>query len=156
MSRFHFSRTKVFFILYEEPHLNRPMTWKFFKSAMFQEFRSYSCYVDVNDAFYEIFSVQETMMFTASLTLPRNLPYKDKEDKVNRVLAKVGLESCKNTRIGGELFRGLSTGQRRRLSIALELIKEPWILFLDEPLSGLDGTAAAHIMNILTRLADVG
>ena len=72
------------------------------------------------------------------------------------ILTKVGLESCKHTRIGGELFRGLSTGQKRRLSIALELLKEPCILFLDEPLSGLDGAAAANIMKILTNLADTG
>ena len=80
----------------------------------------------------------------------------EKNQQVARVLTKVGLESCKDTRIGGELFRGLSTGQKTRLSIALELLREPWILFLDEPLSGLDGSAAANIMNILTDLATAG
>ena len=123
---------------------------------MLQEFRTYTCYVDVNDAFYEIFTVKETMMFTANLCFPTSMSYEDKIRKVRSVLNKVGLESCKHTRIGGELFRGLSTGQKRRLSIALELLKEPWILFLDEPLSGLDGAAASNIMNILTNLADTG
>ena len=90
------------------------------------------------------------MMFTACLALK---DARSRKPAVNRALGEVGLDSYRHGRIGGAMFRGLSTGQKRRLSIALELLKNPSILFLDEPLSGLDNYGANEIMKSLTSLA---
>jgi ABC-type multidrug transport system ATPase subunit len=65
----------------------------------------------------------------------------------------MGLAGCADTLIGNEFVQGLSGGQKRRLSIALALIKQPKLLFLDEPTSGLDAAAAAAIMRFITDLA---
>ena len=67
---------------------------------------------------------------------------------VDEVIAKMGLEICADTRCAR-----LSGGQRRRLSIAVALLKQPTLIFLDEPTSGLDAAAAANIMNEIVRVA---
>eukprot|EP00961_Rhodomonas_salina_P010024 134972-Rhodomonas_salina.5 len=58
----------------------------------------------------------------------------------------MGLMICADTKCGSQFVTGLSGGQKRRLSLALSLIKNPLVLFLDEPTSGLDAAAAASIM----------
>ncbi|EKX42629.1 hypothetical protein GUITHDRAFT_73695 [Guillardia theta CCMP2712] len=74
-------------------------------------------------------------------------------DNVTHVL---GLDSCSNTIVGDVFRKGLSGGQLRRLSIAVELVRNPSILLLDEPTSGLDSAAAENIMKHLSHLAKTG
>ena len=71
---------------------------------------------------------------------------------VSALLSDLGLESCAETIAGNELIKGLSGGQRRRLTLALALAKRPSVVFLDEPTSGLDASGAAEIVRQL-RLA---
>lgn len=77
-------------------------------------------------------------------------------ERVEKVLDKLGLQLCKNTRIGGWLERGISGGERRRASIGYEIITNPALLLLDEPTSGLDASTALRIIKILKQEATRG
>jgi len=77
-------------------------------------------------------------------------------ERVEKVLDKLGLQLCKNTRIGGWPERGISGGERRRASIGYEIITNPALLLLDEPTSGLDASTALRIIKILKQEATRG
>ncbi|MBA0618435.1 hypothetical protein Godav_027786 [Gossypium davidsonii] len=65
----------------------------------------------------------------------------------------MGLQDSMDTRIGGWSTKGLSGGQKRRVSICIEILTWPKLLFLDEPTSGLDSAASYHVMNRIVKLA---
>lgn len=77
----------------------------------------------------------------------------EKLRRVDEVIAKLGLGHCKNTQVGSPLVKGISGGERKRLCVALELIRKPRLLFLDEPTSGLDGVTAFNLCKIFRDLA---
>ena len=66
-----------------------------------------------------------------------NLPKKELDEKIDTLLKQLGLAEQKDTRVGDIFLKGLSGGQKRRLSVALEALTDPMNLFLDEPTSGL-------------------
>jgi ATP-binding cassette subfamily G (WHITE) protein 2 len=76
--------------------------------------------------------------------------------KVDSVLDELGLTKVANTRVGDAYKRGVSGGERKRVSIALELVTDPVVLFLDEPTTGLDSHTALEVMGILRRLSRQG
>jgi ABC-type multidrug transport system ATPase subunit len=78
-----------------------------------------------------------------------SVPFKERQAEVDRLIRVLGLEKCANTLCGNQFLKGLSGGQKRRLSLALGLIKKPLVLFLDEPTSGLDSASASWIMSFL-------
>jgi len=94
---------------------------------------------------------KELITYAAQLRLPRSMSRKQKKQRVEAVLSTLGLERCQNTRVGtpGQK-RGISGGERRRVSIGLELITNPNILFLDEPTSGNSCIPAS--LNSITNL----
>ena len=94
----------------------------------------------------------ETLQYAADLYM--TVSDEEKAERVSSVIAKMGLESCATTRVGNEFLPGMSGGQKRRLSIAIALIKQPDLMFLDEPTSGLDAAAAANVMTYIKRLAE--
>lgn len=94
---------------------------------------------------------RETLLYAAELYLDTSA--EERETRVETVISKMGLAGCADTRVGNEFLQGLSGGQKRRLSIAVALIKRPRLIFLDEPTSGLDAAAAAKIMEFITDLA---
>ena len=96
-------------------------------------------------------TVYLTLNDAASLRLPRSISHADRKKAVNDVMDKMGLRSVKNSQVGK-----LSGGQRKRLSIALELISDPTLFILDEPDSGLDGVVARNLFEILRKIADEG
>ncbi|CAH1397760.1 unnamed protein product [Nezara viridula] len=110
-----------------------------------------SCYIAQEDVLAPMMSAGELMEFAAKLKLPSSYNYKQRTTVVEELLHTLGLEDCFDTRT-----ENLSGGQRRRLSIALELINNPPILFLDEPTSGLDTVAAAQIIRLLNKLSRAG
>lgn len=85
-------------------------------------------------------TVRETIMFTGKLRLPQSLPEHEKEARVTELLSMLGIAHVANSMIGKEGRRGISGGERKRVSIGVELITSPDVLFLDEPTSGLGET----------------
>src|SRR5690606_39065304 len=75
---------------------------------------------------------------------------------VNKILQSLGLYAKKDYRVGSPLNKVISGGQRKRLNIALELIREPSVLFLDEPTSGLSSADSENVMDLLHELTGRG
>ena len=95
----------------------------------------------------ETFTPEESFIFAAKLRT--GLSDSKIEIKVRDIIKRLGLEGCKNTRIGGLLVKGISGGERKRTSIGYELITDPNLLLCDEPTSGLDSTTALKIITDL-------
>ncbi|KAG1950838.1 ATP-binding cassette sub-family G member 8 isoform X1 [Pimephales promelas] len=98
-------------------------------------------------------TVRETLTFVAKLRLPAHFTQKQRDQRVDEVIAELRLRQCANTRVGNEYVRGVSGGERRRVSIAVQLLWNPGILILDEPTSGLDSFTAHNLVITLYRLA---
>ncbi|KAI3812628.1 hypothetical protein L1987_17339 [Smallanthus sonchifolius] len=113
-------------------------------------------FVTQDDVLYPHLTVTETLLFTAMLRLPNSLSQDEKVEHVERVIAELGLTRCKNSMIGGPLFRGISGGEKKRVSIGQEMLINPSLLLLDEPTSGLDSTTAQRILTTIKRLASGG
>ena len=90
-------------------------------------------YVLQDDLLYESLTVWETLYYAAMLRLPKNMTKAEKIERVHAVIKSLGLETCKNTIIGGFFRRGLSGGERKRVSVGHELLINPSVLLLDEP-----------------------
>ncbi|XP_024401889.1 ABC transporter G family member 10 [Physcomitrium patens] len=116
-------------------------------------FRRVSGYVTQDDAMYATLTTRETLMFSARLRLPGNTKLEEKKKRVESLIEMLGLNECADTYVGDEKMRGVSGGERRRVSIGVDLIHDPAVLFLDEPTSGLDSTSALQVMQILSQMA---
>ncbi|XP_067828425.1 broad substrate specificity ATP-binding cassette transporter ABCG2c [Heptranchias perlo] len=120
-------------------------------------FNLQSAYVVQDDILMETLTVRENLEFSANLRLSKKIyTSEEKQQKVNRVIDELGLQECANTKIGTELSRGVSGGERKRCSIGMELITSPSLLFLDEPTTGLDSNTASSIMHLLHILSRNG
>ncbi|XP_073313781.1 ABC transporter G family member 14-like [Primulina huaijiensis] len=113
-------------------------------------------FVAQDDILYPHLSVFETLLFTALLRLPKSLTREAKVQHVEHVITELGLTRCRNSMIGGPLFRGISGGEKKRVSIGQEMLINPSLLLLDEPTSGLDSTTAQRILNTVKGLANGG
>lgn len=98
-------------------------------------------------------TVRETLVFVAKLRLPTHFTKAQRDKRVDDVIAELRLRQCANTRVGNDFVRGVSGGERRRVSIAVQLLWNPGILILDEPTSGLDSFTAHNLVITLSRLA---
>ncbi|KAJ4874901.1 ABC transporter G family member 25 [Raphanus sativus] len=110
-------------------------------------------FVAQDDLLYPHLTVRETLVFVALLRLPRSLTRDDKIKAAEAVISELGLAKCENTVVGNTFIRGISGGERKRVSIAHELLINPSLLVLDEPTSGLDATAALRLVQTLAGLA---
>lgn len=95
-------------------------------------------YVTQTDDLIGTLTVRESIYYSASLRLPGTVSRAEKKAIVDSTIQEMGLYECRNTPVGNWHLRGLSGGEKRRLSIALEILTRPRLLFLDEPTSGLD------------------
>lgn len=109
-------------------------------------------HVSQDDLLIEELSVYQNLYYNAKLCFDH---YTDGEinQTVNKLLQQLGLYEIKDIHVGNPLNKKISGGQRKRLNIALELIREPAILFLDEPTSGLSSRDSENIMDLLKELA---
>ncbi|CAH9137191.1 unnamed protein product, partial [Cuscuta epithymum] len=113
-------------------------------------------FVAQDDVLHPHLTVQETLMFTALLRLPQSLSREEVSDHVESVITELGLSKCRCSMIGGALFRGISGGEKKRVSIGQEMLINPSLLLLDEPTSGLDSTTAMKILTTVKQLATGG
>jgi ABC-type multidrug transport system ATPase subunit len=123
------------------------------KSIGDREFRKVVGYVDQEDTLMPTLTVFETIMTSALLRLPREMSYEAKKGRVMETMSELGILGIKDCRIGNSAARGISGGEKRRVSIACELVTSPSILFLDEPTSGLDAYNAYNVIESLKTLA---
>lgn len=112
-----------------------------------------SAYVMQDDALLGILTVRENIMYAAKLCLPANLTDTERERRVNKIITDFGLERIADTKVGTPFVRGVSGGERRRVSIAAQIIDTPQIIFLDEPTSGLDSTSAYNVIRAIVQMA---
>lgn len=89
-------------------------------------------YVDQEDIHLECLSVRETVLFSACSRLPEAISLAEKNRRVDEVLKQLGLSHVADSRVGCASKRGISGGEKKRLSIAVELVTNPAILFVDE------------------------
>ncbi len=109
-------------------------------------------YIPQDDLLIEELTVYENLYFSTKLVY-RDLSETEIADKVNKVLLSLGLYQRKDLKVGSPLDKKISGGQRKRLNIGLELIREPAVLFVDEPTSGLSSRDSENVMELLRELA---
>ncbi|KAL3675440.1 hypothetical protein R1sor_025388 [Riccia sorocarpa] len=121
-----------------------------------ETFARISGYVEQNDIHSPLLTVLESLAFSASLRLSESVDEVTQTRFVQDVMDLVELTSLRNALVGLPGVSGLSTEQRKRLTIAVELVANPSIIFMDEPTSGLDARAAAIVMRTVRNTVDTG
>ncbi|GJM95834.1 hypothetical protein PR202_ga12612 [Eleusine coracana subsp. coracana] len=112
-----------------------------------------SAYVTQDDVLMTTLTVREAVHYSAALQLPSAMPASAKRERAEETIREMGLQGAADTRIGGWMHKGISGGQRRRVSVCMEILTRPALLFLDEPTSGLDSAASYHVVGRIARLA---
>ncbi|KAM9445036.1 broad substrate specificity ATP-binding cassette transporter ABCG2 [Clarias gariepinus] len=119
-------------------------------------FKCLSGYVVQDDVVMGTLTVRENLRFSAALRLPMSISQKEKDEKVERLIEELGLTKVADARVGTQLIRGISGGERKRTNIGMELIIDPSVLFLDEPTTGLDASTANSVLSLLKRMSNHG
>ena len=123
------------------------------REATTASIRDLSSFVEQEDSLIGSLTVRETINFAAQLALPASVSKQARTQRVDELLTAFGLQSQARTIVGTPIRKGISGGQKRRLSVASQLIADPRIIFLDEPTSGLDSAASFEVMRYIKRVA---
>lgn len=108
-------------------------------------------YVPQSDIVFDNLTLHDMLLYSAKLRLPEDTGEKERESAIDKAILMVGLTEKRDS-----LIKKLSGGQRKRASIAVELLSDPALLFLDEPASGLDPGTERNLMHSLRKMADGG
>mmetsp|Transcript_47323 Transcript_47323/g.112480 ORF Transcript_47323/g.112480 Transcript_47323/m.112480 type:complete len:689 (+) Transcript_47323:19-2085(+) len=119
-------------------------------------FRGKTAYVFQDNALMDSDTPRECLEFSAYLRLSRNVSKSQRNQLVEKLLVDLHLEDAATVIVGGPLRKGLSGGQQKRVAVGVELISNPQMIFLDEPISGLDSYNAFTLMHTLHKLARTG
>jgi ABC-type multidrug transport system ATPase subunit len=112
-------------------------------------------FVPQDDLLIEELTVYQNLWYTAKLCF-EGMSAEDIDKRVMKTLKDLGLDAAKDLKAGSAINKYISGGQRKRLNIALELIREPAVLFLDEPTSGLSSADTEKVINLLKELTFKG
>lgn len=115
-----------------------------------------SAYVIQQDILLPTLTVRETLLYAAELRLPPPTTPGERRQIVEDVILELGLRECANTRIGNNIRKGCSGGEKRRTSLGVQMLANPSVLFLDEVTTGLDATSAFQLIRTLKTLARRG
>ncbi|XP_004505644.1 ABC transporter G family member 15-like [Cicer arietinum] len=113
-------------------------------------------YVTQEDVLLGTLTVKETVSYSAHLRLPTTMSKEEVNGIIDGTIIEMGLQDCADRLIGNWHLRGISGGEKKRLSIALEILTRPRLLFLDEPTSGLDSASAFFVVQTLRNVARDG
>lgn len=116
-----------------------------------------SAYVQQLDLLIPILTVREHLIFQAMVRMPSNTSDDARLKRVADVMSEMSLEKCADTYVGSPTtFKGISGGEMKRLSMAIEILTNPSIMFCDEPTSGLDSFMAASLIQYIDKMAETG
>jgi ABC-type multidrug transport system ATPase subunit/predicted component of type VI protein secretion system/ABC-type transport system involved in multi-copper enzyme maturation permease subunit len=113
-------------------------------------------YVPQDDILHPELTVQEELWYYAKLRLPSDTTNYEINSKIDEILNKLGLNGTQGTLIGSPEKKGISGGQKKRVSLAMELLATPKVIFLDEPTSGLSAVDTKMVMKQLKELTESG
>lgn len=118
--------------------------------------KKYIGYVRQDDFLLPFLTVRETLSFAAALRLPKTVSAATRNAIVEQTMFELGLTDAADVVVGGPFRKGISGGEKRRLSIGCTLVQMPSVLVLDEPTTGLDSFTAFQILETLKKLAQRG
>ena len=121
-----------------------------------EKIKKISGFVFQDDIILRTMTVYEALYMSALLKLPETTSIEEKKNIVDKMISTLHLEKCKDTIVGDSTLKGISGGERKRLSVGMEMIMNPSIIFLDEPTSGLDTYTAYSLIKSLKNLTDEG
>ncbi|OLY83949.1 ABC transporter G family member 22 [Smittium mucronatum] len=117
-------------------------------------FRRDVAYVEQDDLMYPTLTAKETIGYAAKFRLPNDeFSPQQKEQRVEDTIRSLRLTKSENTFIGDDRLKGLSGGERKRVSIGMEIVTEPKVLILDEPTSGLDSNSSIVVVKLIKGIA---
>eukprot|EP00521_Asterionellopsis_glacialis_P008157 CAMPEP_0195287702 /NCGR_PEP_ID=MMETSP0707-20130614/4658_1 /TAXON_ID=33640 /ORGANISM="Asterionellopsis glacialis, Strain CCMP134" /LENGTH=606 /DNA_ID=CAMNT_0040347483 /DNA_START=110 /DNA_END=1927 /DNA_ORIENTATION=+ len=120
------------------------------------ETRKQIAFVAQDDSLQVTATPREAIRFSAKLRLPASTTEEHVHILCEQMISELSLQDCADTIVGGALIKGISGGERKRTSVAVELVTQPALVFLDEPTSGLDSFNADQLCQVLKKVANAG